>query len=125
MWRDILTDEPFLDIVAKHWILPVTAGYLPLHYQHLAGRRLVAISKHSKPGTRPINITDSWLRIAAKALLITLLSDFNSFFQQGHSRGFQFSTATPNGAATMFHIVNEIFQSTSTSYPILEDFLFS
>jgi hypothetical protein len=46
LWRDILTDTPFLDIVAKHWIVPVAVGYLPLHYQqHLAGGRLLALSK--------------------------------------------------------------------------------
>ncbi len=33
IWQDILTDAPFLDIVAKHWILPVAAGYLPAPYQ--------------------------------------------------------------------------------------------
>jgi hypothetical protein len=57
-----------------------------------------------------MNITDSWRRIAEKARLTTCLSDFNSFFQKGHSRVFQFSTATPDGAATMFHIVNALPQ---------------
>ena len=52
MWRDILTDAPFLDLVAKHWILPVAAGYLPILYQqHLAGGRLVAHS--SETGNSP------------------------------------------------------------------------
>jgi hypothetical protein len=101
MWRGILTDAPFLDIVVKHWILPVAAGYFPTPYQqYLARGRLVALSKHPKPGIRPINITDSWRRIAAKTLLTTCLPDFNKFFQQGHRRGFQFSTAIPDGAAT-------------------------
>jgi len=124
MWRDILTDAPFLDIVAKHWILPVAAGYLPTPYQqHLAGGRLVALSKQPKPGIRPINITDSWRRIAAKTLLTTCLPDFNKFFQQGHPRVFQFSTATPDGAATMFHILNALFHGNSAPCANLDDLL--
>jgi hypothetical protein len=54
--------------------------------------------------------------------LTTCLSDFNRFFQQGHPRVFQFSTATPDGAATMFHIINAIFHGNSASCP-LDDFL--
>ena len=77
---------------------------------------------HPKPGIRPINITDSWRRIAAKSLLTTCLSDFNKLFQQWHPRVFQFSTATPDGAATMFHIINAIFHGNSASCP-LHDFL--
>jgi hypothetical protein len=61
MWQDILTDAPFLDIVAKHWILPVAAGYLPKPYQqHLAGGRLVARS-------RKLEFAPSTLRIHGDA----------------------------------------------------------
>ena len=116
MWRDILADPQFLEIVAQHWILPIAAGYLPARYrEHLAGGRLVALSKHPKPGIRPINVTDAWRRIAAKTLLSICLPDFKSFFQNSHPRVFQFSTATPDGAATMFHIINAIINSTTKS----------
>ncbi len=70
MWRDIINDDILLNLVAKHWILPIAAGYLPPKYRdHLAGGRLVALSKNPKPGVRPINVTDTWRRIAAKGLL--------------------------------------------------------
>jgi hypothetical protein len=122
MWRDILTDTAFLDIVAKHWILPVAAGYLPAFYrQHLAGGRLVALSKSPKLGVRPINITDAWRRVAAKALLSSCLPDFNTFFQQGHPRVFQFATATADGATTMFHLINAIWASTSQAQTNSDD----
>ena len=49
MWQDILNNAQFLEEVAAHWILPVAAGYLPIKYRdHLAGSRLVAISKSTK-----------------------------------------------------------------------------
>ena len=48
LW-EILNDAQFLEEVAAHWILPVAAGYHPIKYQdHLAGGRLVAISKSTK-----------------------------------------------------------------------------
>jgi hypothetical protein len=116
MWRDIVADTQFLEIIAQQWILPIAAGYLPPRYrEHLAGGRLVALSKHPKPGIRPINVTDAWRRIAAKAILSTCLPNFKSFFQDSHPRVFQFSTATPDGAATMFHIINAIMDSTTKS----------
>ena len=53
MWRDIISDNQLLNLVAKHWILPIAAGYLPHAYnEHLAGGRLVALSKAPKPGVR-------------------------------------------------------------------------
>jgi hypothetical protein len=63
MWRDILNDPPFLNDVAKLWILPVAAGYLPDKYQtHLAGGRMAALSNltlrpqspASDPSTSPM-----------------------------------------------------------------------
>ena len=74
MWQDILNYAQFLEEVATHWILPVTAGYLPTKYQgHLAGSRLVAISKAPKTGILPINVNYVWRRIAAKGLLTNCL----------------------------------------------------
>ena len=109
MWRDILNDQPFLNDVAKYWILPLAAGYLPEKYRnHLAGGRLTALSKAPKPGIRPINVPDTWRRLAAKGLLTHCLTDLNHFFQRGHPRVFQFGTACPDGAAKMFHLINAI-----------------
>ena len=43
MW-DIISDDALLYLVAKHWVLPLAAGYLPPKYRdHLAGGRLVAL----------------------------------------------------------------------------------
>ena len=109
MWRDILKDQPFLDDVAKYWILPLAAGYLPERYQsHLAGGRLTALSKAPKPGIRPVNVPDVWRRLAAKGLLTHCLPELGDFFQKEHPRVFQFATACPDGAAKMFHLINGI-----------------
>ena len=49
MCWDIISDDARLHLVAKHWILPIAAVYLPLKYRdHLAGGRLVALSKRPK-----------------------------------------------------------------------------
>jgi len=32
MWRDIVADTQFLEIIAHQWILPIAAGYLPTRY---------------------------------------------------------------------------------------------
>jgi hypothetical protein len=32
LWRDILNDRPFLEDVAKYWILPIAAGYGPVTF---------------------------------------------------------------------------------------------
>ena len=53
IWRDIINDDVLMNLVAKHWILPIAAGYLPVTYKdHLAGGRLVALSKHPEPDQR-------------------------------------------------------------------------
>jgi len=112
MWRDIISDNQLLNLVAKHWILPIAAGYLPHAYnEHLAGGRLVALSKAPKPGVRPINITDTWRRIAAKGLLRECIPSYRKYFQEGHPRVFQFAAATPNGATVMYQIVRSIIAS--------------
>ena len=122
MWRDILNDAQFLEEVATHWILPVAAGYLPIKYRdHLAGGRLVAISKAPKPGIRPINVTDVWRRIAAKGLLTNCLPELAKYFQTQHKRVFQFATATPNGASNMFHVLHGIYTSIISTQPNEQD----
>ena len=51
MLRDIINDDVRLHLGAKHWILPIAAGYLPPKYQgHFEGGLLVALSKRSKQG---------------------------------------------------------------------------
>ena len=114
MWRDIINDNELLNLVARHWIRPIAAGYLPHKYrQHLAGGRLVALSKAPKPGVRPINITDTWRRIAAKGLLRECMPSYRKYFQEDHPRVFQFAAATPNGATVMYQIVRSIIASQS------------
>ena len=92
--------------MAQHWILPITAEYLPLAYnEHLAGGRLVALSKAPKSGVRPINITDTWRWIAANGLLREGMPSYRKYFQEGHPRAFQFAAVTPDGATVMYQIV--------------------
>ena len=106
MWRDIINDKELLHLVAKYWILPIASGYLQQKYRdHLAGGRLVALSKNLKPGIRPINVTDTWRRIAAKGLLLKFLREYEQFFRNSHPRVFQFATATPDGATFMYHLL--------------------
>ena len=97
MWRDIISDNELLNLVAQHWILPIAEGYLPHAYnEHVADGRLVALSKTPKPGVRPINtsyITDTWRRIAAKGFLHECMPSYRKYFQEGHPRVFQFAAS--------------------------------
>lgn len=112
MWRDIITDNELLGLVARHWILPIAMGYLPVRYrEHLAGGRLVALSKSPKPGIRPINVTDTWRRIATKGLLQHCKTAYRTYFQDRHPRVFQYAAAQPDGATIMFQLIQCIVDS--------------
>ena len=65
--------------------VPLQAGHMPPTYRgmpptfrdHLAGGRLVALSKRPITGIRVMNITDAWRRITAKGLLQNCLRDYD------------------------------------------------
>jgi hypothetical protein len=81
MWLPFLQDADLMDRLAHHWCKPVAAGYLPQHYRsHLAGGRLIALSKHPKPGVRPICISDARRRLVAKGLADYASRHFQQFF---------------------------------------------
>ena len=85
MWRYIISDDDLLHLVATHWILPIATGYLPPKYRdHLAGGRLVALSKRPKTGIRPVNVTDAWRQLKdysqLKDYCRIVCANTNSFF---------------------------------------------
>ena len=97
MWAAFRKDESLLDDIARLWIRPIAAGYLPPRYrEHLAGGRLVALSKHPKPGIRPICISDAWRRLTARGLGAACQHHFRHFFQHCKSTALQFGCNTKN-----------------------------
>ena len=112
MWTPFRKDNDLLDAIARLWIRPVAAGYLPPPYRaDLAGGRLVALSKFPKPGIRPICITDAWRRLAAKGLGTTSDAQFQAFFQESQTNALQFGGNTRNGATNMFHLLSSVADS--------------
>ena len=106
MWDPFIRNDTLMDEIARAWIKPVAAGYLPAAYRdHLAGGRLVALSKFPKPGVRPICVTDCWRRLAGRGLLQTCFSHLQQYFQGSHPRVFQFASGTPNGPSNMYHLL--------------------
>ena len=109
MWEDFSKDDQLLEDIAQHWLRPVAAGYLPEKYRaHLAGGRLVALSKAPKPGIRPICISDAWRRLTAKGLGKECYNHVQEFFQHSHPRALQFGGNNKNGATNMFHLLATI-----------------
>ena len=54
MWLPFMENESLMDDLATYWFRPVAAGYLPDAYRsHLAGGRLIALSKHPNQGSDP------------------------------------------------------------------------
>ena len=108
MWLPFLQDEVLMEDLARCWpgFRPVAAGYLPAAYrQHLAGGRLIALSKHPKPGVRPICISDARRRLVAKGLATYANAHFAHYFQHASSNVIQFGANTKNGASHMFHLI--------------------
>ena len=109
MWNPLKNDTELMDAMAYTWARPIAQGYLPPKYRdHLAGGRLIALSKHPKPGVRPICISDAIRRLVAKGLNSRCRSSFTNVFQQEHPRALQFGANLQNGASNMFHLVNSI-----------------
>ena len=88
---------------------------------HLAGGRLVAISKAPKPGIWPIDVTDVWLCIAARGLLTNCLLELAKYFQTQHKLVFQFATATPNEVSNMFHLLHGIYTNVMSTQTQKQD----
>ena len=87
-----------MDAMAQTWARPLAQGYLPPKYRdHLAGGRLIALSKHPKPGVRPICISDALRRLVAKGLNAQCKSSFTQVFQHEHPRALQFGANLMNG----------------------------
>ena len=84
------------------------------------------VNKHfsiGKPGILPINVTDTWRRIAEieKGLLAKCLPELAKYFQAQHKRVFQFATATPNGAFNIFHLLHGIYTNIMSAQPNEDD----
>ena len=107
MWSPLTSDSELMDDMAQVWALPVATGYLPRRYRdHLAGGRLIALSKHPKPGVRPICISDAIRRLVAKGLLACSKASFTHEFQNAHPRALQFGANLQNKATHMFHLIS-------------------
>ena len=116
MWEPLLHNDALMEEIARAWIRPVAAGRLPAAYRaHLAGGRLVALSKFPKPGVRPICVTDCWRRIAGRGLLQKCFPHLQQYFQGSHPRVFQFASGTPNGPSNMYHGLAALFTELQTS----------
>ena len=109
MWDDLSRDDQLLEDIAQYWFRPVAAGYLPEKYrEHLAGGRLVALSKAPKPGIRPICVSDAWRRLTAKGLGTACYHHVQEFFQHSHPMALQFGGNNKNGATNMYHLLATI-----------------
>ena len=100
-----------MDAIAHTWARPLAQGYLPPKYRdHLAGGRLIALSKHPKTGVRPICISDALRRLVAKGLNAQCKSSFTQIFHHEYPRALQFGANLMNGATVthMFQIVNSV-----------------
>jgi hypothetical protein len=79
MWAPFKYDVELMDALAIHWARPLAYGYLPPRYRsHLAGGRLIALSKSPKPGIRPICISDALRRLVAKGLFAACKTSFTN-----------------------------------------------
>ncbi len=84
------------------------------HYRdYLAGGRLIALSKHLKPGVRPICISDAIRRLVADGLFACCNASFTSVFKNSHPRALRFGANLENGATHMFHLIAGVLHSTS------------
>jgi hypothetical protein len=107
MWQPFCKDTDLMDLIAECWVRPMAAGYLPAKYRdHLAGGRLIALSKHPKPGIRPICISDAIRRLLGRGLLRTTKQYFKSFFQESSPDVIQFGGSMANGSSLMYHLLS-------------------
>ncbi len=103
-----------MDDLAQMFALPIATGFLPQRYRdHFAGGRLIVLSKHPKPGVRPICISDAIRRLVAKGLVACCKASFPRVFQNSHPRALQFGANLKNGETHMFHLMAGVLHSAS------------
>ena len=113
-----MTDTELMEEIAKHWARPLAMGYLPSKYQaHLAGGRLIALSRAPKPGIRPICIRDSLHRLVARGLLNQAKHHFQKFFQSSLPNVIQFGGNVKNGATNMYPLLQSVLPDGETATP--------
>jgi hypothetical protein len=81
--------------------------------------RLVALSKHPKPGLRPIGIGNAIRRIIARGLHCRAQKAFNAYFQTSSANVLQFGGGTPNGATNMYNLLSAV-NAQAEAHPIPE-----
>ena len=108
MWEPLTYDNDLMTHVADIWDKPL-AGYLPSPYrQVLAGGRLIALSKHPKPGVRPICISDALRWLTGRGLLKRCQPYFGQYFQESRPNVLQFGGGIKNGATFMHILLSSI-----------------
>ena len=91
---------------------PIAAGYLPAaNREHLAGGRLVALSKFPKEGFRPINNGDKWRTFVGKGLVHRSHQHLQHYFQHVHPRAIKVGGNTPDGETNMFHLLASLAEA--------------
>ena len=109
MWQPFTHDKDLMNLIAECWVRPMAAGYLPHHYrEHLAGGRLIALSKYPKPGVRPICISDAIRRLLGRGLLQRARVHFTSYFQNSSPNVIQYGGSIANGASYMYHLLSAV-----------------
>ena len=79
------------------------------------------LSKHPKPGIRPICISDTWRRLVAKGLHKVCSKHLQQYFQHAHPRAIQFGGNTHNGATNMFHLLASCARSVQIADEVQQD----
>ena len=109
MWQPFTHDKDLMNLIAECWVRPMAAGYLPHQYrEHLAGGRLIALSKYPKPGVRPICISDAIRRILGRGLLQHARVHFTAYFQNSSPNVIQYGGSIANGASYMYHLLSAV-----------------
>ena len=109
MWQPFTYDKDLINLIAECWVRPMAAGYLPQAYkEHLAGGRLIALSKYPKPGVRPICISDAIRRLLGRGLLHHARRHFTAYFQNSSPNVIQYGGSIDNGASFMYHLLSAV-----------------
>jgi len=118
MWQPFTYDKDLMNLIAECWVRPIAAGYMPHEYcEHLAGGRLIALSKHPKPGVRPICISDAIRRLLGRGLLQRARAHFTSYFQNSSPNVIQYGGSIANGASFMYHLLSAVNAHAEKSQP--------
>ena len=105
MWKLLTYDHDLMMNVADIWVKLLAAGYLQSCYrQVLAGCRLIALSKHPKPGVLLIRISYALLWLTGRGLLKKCQPYFGQYFQEARPNVLQLGSGIKN-AMTFMHIL--------------------